>query len=115
MGLKTHMRFVIIIIFFVNYATSKDVPDIDQKLSYQNTGTFNLIQNVRGSLQIPTDSTTIWLEDFESNVSDWRIENGWELTQESSYSPTHSFHIDDDNYDVTTSLISPIISVPPLQ
>ena len=80
MGLKTHMRLVIVIIFFVNYATSKDVPGIDQKLSYQNTGTFNLIENAGGSLQIPADSTTIWLEDFESNVSDWRIENGWELT-----------------------------------
>ena len=73
------MRLVIIIIFFVNYATSKTVPGIGQKLSYQNTGTFNLIENAVGSLQIPADSTTIWLEDFESNVSDWRIENGWEL------------------------------------
>ena len=114
MGLKTHMRLVIVIIFFVNYATSKDVPGIDQKLSYQNTGTFNLIENAGGSLQIPADSTTIWLEDFESNVSDWRIENGWELTQESSYSPTHSFHIDDDNYGISSSILSPIISLPSL-
>ena len=51
------MRLVIIIIFFVNYATSKTVPGIGQKLSYQNTGTFNLIENAVGSLQIPADST----------------------------------------------------------
>ena len=31
---------------------------------------------------------------FDSGVSS---NAGWELTEESSYSPTHSFHIDDDN------------------
>ena len=64
-----------------------------------------------GSLLVPTDSTTIWLEDFESDISDWRIENGWELTQESSNSPTHSFHMDDNNYGISASIISPIISL----
>ena len=30
--------------------------------------------------------------------TDWVAEEGWELTEETSYSPTHSFHFDDDNY-----------------
>ena len=60
------------------------------------------------------DTSTIWLQDFEGDLSDWTIEDGWELTEETSYSPTHSFHVDDDNLDVITSIISPVVSVPPL-
>ena len=60
------------------------------------------------------DTSTIWLQDFEGDISDWTAEEGWELTEESSYSPTHSFHFDDDNYDAVSSLVSPIISVPNL-
>ena len=58
------------------------------------------------------DTTTIWLEDFEGDISGWTVENGWELTEESSYSPTHSFKIDDDNFDVLSSIVSPILTVP---
>ena len=57
------------------------------------------------------DTTTIWLEDFEGDISGWTVENGWELTEESSYSPTHSFKIDDDNFDVLSSIVSPILTV----
>ena len=32
-------------------------------------------------------------------MSDWVTEDGWELTEEESYSPSHSFHFDDDNYE----------------
>ena len=58
------------------------------------------------------DTTTIWLEDFEGDISGWTVENGWELTEESSYSPTHSFKIYDDNFDVLSSIVSPILTVP---
>ena len=112
MGLKRHIRLFIIIIISVNYATSKNVSGVNQLLRSQNIDAPHLIDEIGGSLRVPTDSTTIWLEDFESDISDWRIENGWELTQESSYSPTHSFHMDDNNYGISASIISPIISLP---
>ena len=60
------------------------------------------------------DTSTIWLQDFEGDLSDWIIDPEWSLTEESSYSPTHSFHVDDDNLDVITSLTSPVLSVPEL-
>ena len=114
MGLKRHIRLLIIITTFVNYASSKTVSEVNQLLRSQNINSSHLTDEIGGSLCIPTDSITIWLEDFESDISDWRIENGWELTQESSYSPTHSFHMDDDNYGISASIISPIISLPSL-
>ena len=54
------------------------------------------------------DTSTVWLQDFEGDLSDWTVEPGWELTEETSFSPTHSFHADDDNYDLLSSIISPI-------
>ena len=60
------------------------------------------------------DTSTIWMEDFEGDVSGWTVGEGWELTEVESYSPSHSFHIDDDNFGVTSGLISPILSVPEL-
>tara|TARA_Y100000768_G_C23977429_1_gene683811 strand:+ start:399 stop:2762 length:2364 start_codon:yes stop_codon:yes gene_type:complete len=108
------MRLFIIIVLFFNYAASKDVLGANQILRSQNMDALNLIGNIESSIRIPSDSNTIWLEDFENNISDWRIDNGWELTQESSYSPTHSFHMDDDNYGISSSILSPIISLPSL-
>ena len=61
------------------------------------------------------DTSTVWLEDFEGDVSGWTVASEWELTEESSFSPTHSFHIDDDNYDVVSSIISPVLTVPALE
>ena len=60
------------------------------------------------------DTSTVWLDDFEGDVSGWTVGEGWTLTEESSYSATHSFNIDDDNYDIVSSLISPIVSLPEL-
>ena len=114
MDLKRHIRFFVIITIFVNYATSKNVSGVNQLLRSQNIDAPHLNDQIGGSFHVPADSTTIWLEDFESDISDWRIENGWELTQESSHSPTHSFHMDDNNYGISASIISPIISLPSL-
>ena len=68
-------------IISVNYATSKNISGVYQLLRSQNIDAPHLIDEIGGSLRVPADSTTIWLEDFESDISDWRIENGWELTQ----------------------------------
>ena len=115
------MRLFIFILYTFGFVFTRDLKfnvqslnQTDQKVislnpvrNYQNDNLNNRITR--------DDTTTIWLQNFEGDVSDWTLEQGWELTDSESYSPTHSFHIDDDNYDVTTSLISPIISVPPLQ
>ena len=60
------------------------------------------------------DTSTVWLDDFEGDVSGWTVGEGWTLTEESSYSATHSYNIDDDNYDIVSSIISPIVSLPEL-
>ena len=114
MALNRHIRLCILIITFINYATSKNVMNVNEVLRPQNLDVLYGIDEVLGSFLVPADSTTIWFEDFESDISDWRIEDGWELTQESSNSPTHSFHMDDDNYGISASILSPIISLPSL-
>ena len=58
------------------------------------------------------DTTTTFFDDMESGASGWTYETGWALTEESSSSPTHSFNIDDDNYATTSSLITPVVSLP---
>ncbi|NQV49820.1 MAG: T9SS type A sorting domain-containing protein [Candidatus Marinimicrobia bacterium] len=59
------------------------------------------------------DSTGIFFEDFEGDVSGWDYTGQWDLTTLNSYSPTHSFVADDDPAGATTSeLISPVISLP---
>jgi hypothetical protein len=99
--------------------------DIQYKIKSQNNMNINLIsvngpsQN-NGAQSLNTrnarnDTTTVWLQDFEGDLSDWVTEEGWEITEEESYSPSHSFHFDDDNYEIVSSLTSPILSVPALQ
>tara|TARA_B100002051_G_scaffold127912_1_gene121707 strand:+ start:52 stop:2904 length:2853 start_codon:yes stop_codon:yes gene_type:complete len=115
------MRTCICFILFFNLVIAKDVRFKIQN-SHLSLGNFITLsggevnndgetQNLRSSRD---DTSTIWLQDFEGDLSDWTIEDGWELTEETSYSPTHSFHVDDDNLDVITSLTSPVVSVPPL-
>ena len=61
-----------------------------------------------------TDTTTIWFDDLEGDVSDWQVSPEWSLTETSSFSPTHSFNVDDDNLDINSDLISPSITLPTL-
>ncbi len=61
-----------------------------------------------------TDTTTIWFDDLEGDVSGWTAESEWILTETNSYSPTHSFYIDDDNFGVSSTLIAPSITLPEL-
>ena len=111
MALNRHIRLCILIIIFINYATSKNAISVNKELRPQNLDVPYGIDEVLGSLLVPADSTTIWFEDFESDISDWRIEDGWELTQESSNSPTHSFHMDDDNYGISASILLSLIHI----
>jgi hypothetical protein len=59
------------------------------------------------------DSTGIWFDDLEGDVSGWSLNGQWSLTELNSYSPTHSFVADDDPTGQPNSeLISPVISLP---
>ena len=96
------------IIFFLTSFALLFSKDIQYKIKSQNNSNKNLISvngpNQDNSIQplntrsTRNDTTTIWLQDFEGDLSDWVTEEGWEITEEESYSPSHSFHFDDDNY-----------------
>ena len=56
-------------------------------------------------------SSTVFFDDLESSTGDWITGGQWEITTETSNSPTHSFHhavgIDEND-----TLLSPIIQLP---
>ena len=60
-----------------------------------------------------TRDQVIWSDDLEGEVSGWITEDHpWELSSESSFSPSHSFRFDDDHYGLEGSIITPTISIP---
>lgn len=59
-----------------------------------------------------TDTTTIFFDDMEGGTTDWIFGQGWAENTSSSSSPSTSLNIDDDNYDVDSELLSPIITLP---
>jgi len=83
--------------------------------SFMSVNGLNQINQNTSSRNSRNDTTTVWFQDFEGDMSDWETEDGWELTEEESYSPSHSFHFDDDNYEVVSSLTSPVLTVPALE
>ena len=113
------MRSYLVILIFVNILISRDVTyKISNSAVQENRiisiNSYHTPIMTPSSRSVREDTSTVWLEDFEGDISGWTYEEGWELTEETSYSPTHSFHIDDDNFDIISSLVSPIISVPNL-
>ncbi len=116
------MRSCILLLFFISAILGKEtrhkiLNQIEQSHHIITVnGPLDGSQNENLILRNSRDDTsTIWLQDFEGDISDWTVETGWELTEEDYYSPTHSFHIDDDNYEALTSLVSPVIEIPALQ
>nr|MBC8256948.1 hypothetical protein [Candidatus Neomarinimicrobiota bacterium] len=61
--------------------------------------------------------TILWEEDFESGTNGWSLGSGWELTESSYHSETHSAVSpnDDDNLNATFNLLSPAISLPEIE
>ena len=54
-----------------------------------------------------TRDQIIWSDDLEGDVSGWITEDHpWELSSESSFSPSHSFKFDDNNYGLEGSIIT---------
>ena len=107
------MRLTIVLIttFSILFATELNYPVQSQRVE---TSQFTMegAQNTTDSRNTREDTTTLFFEDFEGDLSGWTVDPEWELTEEEYSSPTHSYHIDDNNYDVTSSLISPTISFP---
>ena len=97
----------------ITYKIQNLTQDSHQLMSIRGLGQAQQHSNSNRSSR--DDTSTVWLEDFEGDVSGWTVASEWELTEESSFSPTHSFHIDDDNYDVVSSIISPVLQVPALE
>ncbi len=69
---------------------------------------------VNSTVRATFDTVTIWFDDLEGDISGWIYDPGWSLTNASSYSPSHSFNVDDDNYDQDLYLLSPEIAIPEL-
>ena len=114
------MRSYLMIIFLINFILAKDITYKIQTSGMQDhrivslNGNVNESDDTNTSRSMRDDTSTVWIEDFEGDLSEWTVEDGWELTEETSYSPTHSFHMDDDNYGMISSLLSPTVSVPDL-
>ena len=58
------------------------------------------------------DTTTIWFEDFEGDLSGWELATGWEFTSLDYYSPSTSLRFDDDNFNSFESALSPTYLLP---
>ena len=78
------------------------------------SSSFEMEESSNNTTLQRNDTTTIWFDDLEGDVSGWTLEEGWQLTTESANSPSHSFHIPNSYYNLTTSLTSPTISLPQL-
>lgn len=113
------MRLFISIIMSFTFLIAKD---ISYKINQVQSSAIHVISvhgitqdhNSTSSRTTRDDTSSVLLVDFEGDVSEWQASPEWELTETSSYSPTHSFHFDDDNYDALGTLMSPIIEVPEL-
>jgi len=60
------------------------------------------------------DDIIIWSEDFESGENGWSLDAGWELTENSANSPTHSVVSpnNDSNLSGTFNLLTPPLELP---
>lgn len=76
-------------------------------------GIINNSTNLSSSNRTSRDDTsTVWFEDFEGDVSGWTINGeGWALSQSSYNSSANSFNVNDD-VETYSDLISPVISLP---
>jgi len=60
------------------------------------------------------ENTIIWEENFENGTNGWSFDSGWNLTEDSYHSETHSANSpnSDDNMNANFNLLSPTISLP---
>ena len=62
----------------------------------------------------PRETIILWEEDFESGENGWNLGTGWELTETSYHSASHSILSanDDDHLSGSFNLLSPVIDLP---
>ena len=62
----------------------------------------------------PRETIILWEEDFESGENGWNLGTGWELTETSYHSASHSILSanDDDHLGGSFNLLSPVIDLP---
>ena len=82
------MRSFLCILMFSNMLLAKDIIYKIQSPSQQNHqiisihGAVDQQQHTPNTRSTRDDTTTIWLQDFEGDISDWTVDEGWELTEE---------------------------------
>jgi len=110
------MRSILILVTTLNLLFAKDINYKVQSFEKNaNSSSFARVENgsqFNESRASREDTTTIWFEDFEGDISGWIIDPQWELTETESNSPTHSLHIDNNNYGIVSTIISPIMTFP---
>ena len=88
------MHSILILITTLSLLFAKDINYKVQPFEKgANSSSFARVENgsqVNESRASREDSTTIWFEDFEGDISGWIIDSQWELTETESNSPTHS-------------------------
>ncbi len=110
-----NFRTIIALVLLLGLTTASDLPRLtgDFAVPASRTGMVTKSQSASDrSFNSRTDTTTIWFDDLEGDVSEYIMDAGWLLTEVSSYSPTHSFNADDDNYDQDLYLVSPAVTLP---
>lgn len=113
---KTTVMGVIFLLFLIGGLQARDIQGPEKKPDI--AGLVGLAENrdsqkgvIREVTSIQEDTTNLWFDDVESGAGEWTLETGWEITESSYYSPTHSFRIDDDNYSTISNLLTPAISL----
>ncbi len=105
---------IILLVFLGLLWSAQPIPTTATDDAFQSLNAYNQSPAVERVFNSRIDTTTIFFDDFEGDVSGWLADTGWVLTDVSSSSPTHSFNYDDDNYSMTTYLYSPSITLPEL-
>ncbi len=114
------LKSIIIVFVFLAFLMARDVSTVRNTAPQPRAVVEQVITNpisndFSGSTRnntSRTDTTTIWFDDLEGDVSGWQVSPEWSLTETSSYSPTHSFNVDDDSLDISSDLTSPSITLP---
>ncbi len=111
------LNHIIVVVLCGIFLSAGDyTPQKIGKLSFRqlskSTNYAPVSRNLYRSLAL--DTVTVWFDDLEGNTDEWSGDSGWNKSQLSSYSPAHSFNVDDDNFDRDLNLVSPTIDLPEL-
>ena len=86
----------------------------DKEIKTINKIGRNIENNQTESRSQSREATILWEENFENGTNGWSFDSGWNLTEDSYHSETHSALSpnSDDNMNATFNLLSPTISLP---